>query len=254
MRSGLQRRSWSRRSPGAEGHPLALGGVAAGVGAQAGRQRNEVPAQRGRIACRVPASRGADRELSSAIRSKLQHPTIEGALDRSGVDIQKRLWADLERIRLEYERLIHAELRLIRQRSRPVAPATAVPAPAVAASAAARAAAAFDYGRFAERFRGSEEYVKKGQQFYLPYFTGRREVLDIGCGRGEFLELMREAGVPARGIDLSAGIRRPVPPKGPAGGSCRPVRLSGGSAGRLRWTASSARRWWSICRRSACRR
>jgi O-antigen chain-terminating methyltransferase len=28
-------------------------------------------------------------------------------------------------------------------------------------------------------------------------------VLDIGCGRGEFLEMMREAGVPARGIDLS---------------------------------------------------
>ena len=30
-----------------------------------------------------------------------------------------------------------------------------------------------------------------------------RNVLDIGCGRGEFLEMMREAGVPARGIDLS---------------------------------------------------
>jgi predicted TPR repeat methyltransferase len=28
-------------------------------------------------------------------------------------------------------------------------------------------------------------------------------VLDIGCGRGEFLETMREAGIPARGIDLS---------------------------------------------------
>jgi O-antigen chain-terminating methyltransferase len=28
-------------------------------------------------------------------------------------------------------------------------------------------------------------------------------VLDLGCGRGEFLELMREAGIPARGVDLS---------------------------------------------------
>ena len=61
----------------------------------------------------------------------------------------------------------------------------------------------FDYGRFAERFRGAEEYVKAGQQFYLPYFAGSQNVLDIGCGRGEFLEMMREAGVPARGIDLS---------------------------------------------------
>lgn len=56
---------------------------------------------------------------------------------------------------------------------------------------------------FAERFRGSEEYVREKQRFYLPHFQGCRNVLDIGCGRGEFLELMREAGVPARGIDLS---------------------------------------------------
>jgi O-antigen chain-terminating methyltransferase len=38
---------------------------------------------------------------------------------------------------------------------------------------------------------------------YRRYFEGCQAVLDIGCGRGEFLEMMREAGVPARGIDLS---------------------------------------------------
>ena len=53
-----------------------------------------------------------------------------------------------------------------------------------------------------ERFRGSEEYVKRNQQFYRPYFAACQSVLDIGCGRGEFLEMMRDAGVPARGIDL----------------------------------------------------
>lgn len=129
---------------------------------------------------------------------KSQHADFTAALERS----LKRLWADLESVRLDYERLIHAELRVIRQR-------TAVTATAAAAPAAPRlqgqssAPPEFDYGRFAERFRGPEDYVKNGQQFYLPYFTGRREVLDIGCGRGEFLELMREAGVPAHGIDLS---------------------------------------------------
>jgi O-antigen chain-terminating methyltransferase len=61
----------------------------------------------------------------------------------------------------------------------------------------------FDYGRFAERFRGTEEYVKAGQQFYLPHFAACRNVLDIGCGRGEFLEMMQAAGIPAKGIDLS---------------------------------------------------
>jgi SAM-dependent methyltransferase len=63
---------------------------------------------------------------------------------------------------------------------------------------------AFDYAKFAERFRGSEDYVKAGQQIYLPYFQERHNVLDIGCGRGEFLEMMRDAGVAARGIDLGA--------------------------------------------------
>jgi O-antigen chain-terminating methyltransferase len=57
----------------------------------------------------------------------------------------------------------------------------------------------FDYGRFAERFRGTEEYVKAGQRIYLPLFEGRREVLDIGCGRGEFLDMVPGA----KGIDLS---------------------------------------------------
>ncbi len=133
---------------------------------------------------------------------KSQHADYEGALDRYGVDIQKRLWADMERIRKDYDHLIHSELRLIRQRAAAIAPAIAAPASSPPQSPAP-APPEFDYARFAERFRGSEDYVKKGQQFYLPYFSGRREVLDIGCGRGEFLELMREAGVPSHGIDLS---------------------------------------------------
>ena len=34
-------------------------------------------------------------------------------------------------------------------------------------------------------------------------FAGASDVLDVGCGRGEFLELLRDAGIPARGIDLN---------------------------------------------------
>jgi O-antigen chain-terminating methyltransferase len=129
---------------------------------------------------------------------------FHGALERHAFDIQKRLWADLEKMRWEIEQNIHSELRLLRQRvqiSVPVAPA----APAVESAPAPSAAAAlqFDYARFAERFRGSEEYVTAGQQFYLPYFQGCRNVLDIGCGRGEFLKMMRDAAIPARGVELS---------------------------------------------------
>ena len=129
-----------------------------------------------------------------------QHTEFTGALERFSRDIQQRLWADLERIRLDYERLIYSELKTIRQR----AAISGVSAPSAAREEAGTAQLlGFDYGRFAERFRGTEEYVKAGQQFYLPYFRACRNVLDIGCGRGEFLEMMKSAGVPAKGIDLS---------------------------------------------------
>jgi 2-polyprenyl-3-methyl-5-hydroxy-6-metoxy-1,4-benzoquinol methylase len=59
----------------------------------------------------------------------------------------------------------------------------------------------FDYFMFEERFRGSEAQIKDRQNAYLVYFDGCTDVLDLGCGRGEFLELLREKGVAARGLE-----------------------------------------------------
>jgi 2-polyprenyl-3-methyl-5-hydroxy-6-metoxy-1,4-benzoquinol methylase len=130
---------------------------------------------------------------------RVQHGEFDRAMREGIVAAQQKLWADLEQVRLEYERVIHHELRLIRQKSVP-GPATPAPLSAVA-SAPATAALSFDYARFADRFRGTEEYVRNNQRLYVPMFQGKRNVLDIGCGRGEFLDVMHEAGVPARGID-----------------------------------------------------
>ncbi|MES1262226.1 MAG: class I SAM-dependent methyltransferase, partial [Acidobacteriota bacterium] len=130
---------------------------------------------------------------------KAQHGEYLTALDRATLDIQRRFWSDLEEVRREYERLIHNELRLVRQRAF-LSVSSVAPAPA--AASAGPAAPDFDYGRFAECFRGPEAYVRRNQEFYKPFFAGRTSVLDIGCGRGEFLETMRDIGVAARGIDL----------------------------------------------------
>jgi O-antigen chain-terminating methyltransferase len=127
---------------------------------------------------------------------KSQHSDFLGALDRANVEIQKQLWGDMQKIRQEYDRLIHTELRLIRRR-------TVMAVNVASDSAPPDHSPRFDYGRFAERFRGSEEYVRRNVEFYAPYFAGCENVLDIGCGRGEFLALMRDRGIPARGIDLS---------------------------------------------------
>ena len=44
----------------------------------------------------------------------------------------------------------------------------------------------------------------RAAESYVPFFDwGDVDVLDVGCGRGEFLELLDAAGIPARGIDLN---------------------------------------------------
>jgi 2-polyprenyl-3-methyl-5-hydroxy-6-metoxy-1,4-benzoquinol methylase len=131
--------------------------------------------------------------------ARSQHADYLGALERSTVDLQKKFWDEVAKARREFERLIHEELRIVRQRASQQQPAPTKTAPA----AEPAHELSFDYGRFAERFRGTEDYVKKNIQFYLPRFQGRAPVLDIGCGRGEFLEMLRDAGVEARGVDLS---------------------------------------------------
>ena len=60
-----------------------------------------------------------------------------------------------------------------------------------------------NYFVFEEAFRGSRETIKERQAAFVRYFEGSKNVLDIGCGRGEFLELLRERGIGGRGIDLN---------------------------------------------------
>ena len=59
-----------------------------------------------------------------------------------------------------------------------------------------------NYFVFEDQFRGSREEIKERQRAFVRYFEGCSNVLDIGCGRGEFLELMRDEGIGARGVDL----------------------------------------------------
>ena len=59
------------------------------------------------------------------------------------------------------------------------------------------------YAGFENRYRGNEEEVKKQQTQFLPFFKQADKVLDLGCGRGEFLELLQENGIDAEGIDVN---------------------------------------------------
>ncbi|MFZ5815413.1 MAG: methyltransferase domain-containing protein [Bacillota bacterium] len=53
------------------------------------------------------------------------------------------------------------------------------------------------------RYRGEMSAIRQHQERYLRYFKKGTNVLDVGCGRGEFLSLLKEAGIGAYGVDLN---------------------------------------------------
>lgn len=76
------------------------------------------------------------------------------------------------------------------------------------------------YVHFERWFRGTDEEIKKRQGVYVPYFTSSKldskeyPVVDIGCGRGEFVELLQEHNVRAIGLDLNKSMVEVVKKKG----------------------------------------
>lgn len=58
-----------------------------------------------------------------------------------------------------------------------------------------------DYDKFEKFFRGTKEEIKSRQRQYVPYFADKNSVIDLGCGRGEFLELLRENNINSIGVD-----------------------------------------------------
>jgi O-antigen chain-terminating methyltransferase len=65
------------------------------------------------------------------------------------------------------------------------------------------------YIAFEDRFRGSREDISNRLKVYLPLIeeakvgTQNSPILDVGCGRGEWLKLLQESGYVARGIDIN---------------------------------------------------
>ncbi len=64
----------------------------------------------------------------------------------------------------------------------------------------------FKYVGFEDRFRGSQQDIRARLADYIPLFAGASDVVDIGCGRGELLGLLRESGVTAHGIDINSSM------------------------------------------------
>lgn len=119
------------------------------------------------------------------------------AFDRRQEAASRRLEGLLAmRDRLE---ALSEEMRALRGGAPPAA-GPASPAPAVSANTDDGAL----YVAFENTFRGSRDDIRERLRDYVPLFAGAAPVADLGCGRGEFLELLREAGVEGRGVDGNA--------------------------------------------------
>jgi len=62
------------------------------------------------------------------------------------------------------------------------------------------------YVAFEDQFRGKQEEIRRRVTDYVPIFAGATNVVDVGCGRGELLDLLRDSGVSARGVDVSPAM------------------------------------------------
>ena len=65
------------------------------------------------------------------------------------------------------------------------------------------------YASFENQFRGTPEHIKEGLKVYLPLLKDAgiaSDILDLGCGRGEWLELLRDEGSQARGVESNRAM------------------------------------------------
>jgi O-antigen chain-terminating methyltransferase len=87
------------------------------------------------------------------------------------------------------------------------------PEPPVA-HAAERAARDAVYTAFENRFRGSQDEIRARLEEYAEHFRTRPPVVDLGCGRGEFLEALRAEGLESHGVESNANAVRECREKG----------------------------------------
>jgi len=62
------------------------------------------------------------------------------------------------------------------------------------------------YAAFEDQFRGDSKELRERLKYYLPFFREAdktTDILDLGCGNGDWLDLLRDEGLRARGVEIN---------------------------------------------------
>jgi SAM-dependent methyltransferase len=189
------------------GHFQQLGTETAGQFSAATKFRNETLAFRAEALNRLNTSHAAITSAQLELEEKAE--AIE-RLDKELTEVRLKLF-DLARDRaVDRTELMMQQSRLEvllneARRSRPV---DGGPDPlALAFTRQMDEAQSRLYAQFESVFRGTREEITRRQEPYLDYVYflkgGDLPVLDLGCGRGEWLELLRRHGIPGYGVDTN---------------------------------------------------
>jgi SAM-dependent methyltransferase len=127
---------------------------------------------------------------AEAEAARLRDDVVPAVVDRGNILID-RLAAELEEVASLVQRILLAE---------------PLPVPSSEPERRMAEEQARVQPRILEAFRGSEEEIRHRLEHHLAVLEGVGSVLDLGCGRGELLLLLREAGIDASGIESDPAL------------------------------------------------
>jgi SAM-dependent methyltransferase len=143
--------------------------------------------------------------LENARADQKRRIEYQEALDSEGIhEIMRHNDALFARADQKLDRYRREARDLLGSLGAALATVRSAPSAPEAVEAVARAHEEHGYLELERRYRGTEEEIRERIAAYLTYLEKvPGPVLDLGCGRGEALALLRDHGIAGRGVDAS---------------------------------------------------